>query len=211
MNLAPHDIELLLREHQALMRHCGQAQAHCSALVRTQAAENKRMSAQIMRLRAAIIVRDSQLAWSRPEHSMLEERTADLPNQLGLDRHTQSLLARLQGLLRELLDGPQAERARQMPLGGHGLPPAQDDPGMYPDDSADMDDMDSRAAADLVICQTGCISHGAYWREQDHCKRTGKTCVLLSQPAATSVAHMGESPNREQGSGTVSPQNVTRS
>ncbi|WP_127997956.1 DUF2325 domain-containing protein [Piscinibacter defluvii] len=30
------------------------------------------------------------------------------------------------------------------------------------------------ASADLVICQTGCISHDAYWRVKDHCKRTGK-------------------------------------
>lgn len=37
----------------------------------------------------------------------------------------------------------------------------------------------SLAAADMVICQTGCLSHNAYWRVQDHCKRTGKTCVLM--------------------------------
>ncbi|MNE90567.1 hypothetical protein D3C80_1880960 [compost metagenome] len=41
----------------------------------------------------------------------------------------------------------------------------------------------SCAAADLVICQTGCLSHGAYWRVQDHCRRTGKTCVLVEQAA----------------------------
>jgi hypothetical protein len=39
------------------------------------------------------------------------------------------------------------------------------------------------AAADLVICQAGCISHGAYWRVKDHCKRTGKRCVYLEQPS----------------------------
>lgn len=33
-------------------------------------------------------------------------------------------------------------------------------------------------AADLVICQTGCLGHGGYWREQDHCRRTGQPCVL---------------------------------
>ncbi|KAF1048695.1 DUF2325 domain-containing protein [Xylophilus sp.] len=43
----------------------------------------------------------------------------------------------------------------------------------------------SLQAADLVICQTGCLSHGAYWRVQDHCRRTGKQCVLLDQPAQT--------------------------
>ena len=47
----------------------------------------------------------------------------------------------------------------------------------------DLESLDaSLAAADLVICQTGCLSHGAYWRVQDHCKRTGKSCVLVEQP-----------------------------
>ncbi len=38
------------------------------------------------------------------------------------------------------------------------------------------------AAADLVICQTGCISHDSYWRVKDHCKRTGKQCVFVENP-----------------------------
>ena len=40
----------------------------------------------------------------------------------------------------------------------------------------------SLVAADLVICQTGCVSHGAYWRVRDHCTRTGKECVLVDRP-----------------------------
>lgn len=35
------------------------------------------------------------------------------------------------------------------------------------------------AAAELVICQTGCIGHHAYWRAQDACRRTGRECVLV--------------------------------
>jgi hypothetical protein len=35
------------------------------------------------------------------------------------------------------------------------------------------------ATADLVICQTGCISHNAYWRVKEQCKRTGKPCVYV--------------------------------
>jgi hypothetical protein len=34
------------------------------------------------------------------------------------------------------------------------------------------------AAADWVLCQTGCISHGGYWREDDQCRRTGKSCTM---------------------------------
>lgn len=44
----------------------------------------------------------------------------------------------------------------------------------------------SLAAADLVICQTGCISHHAYWRVKDYCKRTGKQCVFVEKPSTTS-------------------------
>ncbi|MGF6275000.1 hypothetical protein ABIB38_003397 [Massilia sp. UYP11] len=45
----------------------------------------------------------------------------------------------------------------------------------------------SLAAADLVICQTGCISHSAYWRVKDHCKRHGKRCVFVDNPSASSL------------------------
>lgn len=41
------------------------------------------------------------------------------------------------------------------------------------------------AAADLVICQTGCISHDAYWRVKDHCKRTGKRCIFVDSPSGS--------------------------
>jgi hypothetical protein len=46
----------------------------------------------------------------------------------------------------------------------------------------------SLAAADMVICQTGCISHNAYWRVKDFCKRTGKQCVFVENPSVSSLA-----------------------
>lgn len=46
----------------------------------------------------------------------------------------------------------------------------------------------SIAAADLVICQTGCISHDAYWRVKDQCKRTGKQCIYIENPSPSSFA-----------------------
>ncbi|MGV7209204.1 DUF2325 domain-containing protein [Oxalobacteraceae bacterium A2-2] len=45
----------------------------------------------------------------------------------------------------------------------------------------------SLAAADLVICQTGCISHSAYWRVKDYCKRNGKRCVFVDNPSISSL------------------------
>ena len=44
------------------------------------------------------------------------------------------------------------------------------------------------SAADLVICQTGCISHSAYWRVKDHCKRTGKRCIFVENPSSAGLA-----------------------
>ena len=43
------------------------------------------------------------------------------------------------------------------------------------------------AAADLVICQAGCVSHNAYWRVKDHCRRTGKRCVFVETPSAAGL------------------------
>jgi hypothetical protein len=49
--------------------------------------------------------------------------------------------------------------------------------GGLEDNASELDA--SPAAADLVICQTGCISHNAYSRVQDFGERTGKQCVYL--------------------------------
>ena len=70
-----------------------------------------------------------------------------------------------------------ARRVVEM-AGGHFLHHAGDDL----QDTAALEA--SLVAADLVICQTGCVSHDAYWRVQDHCRRTGKECVLVGQPQA---------------------------
>lgn len=43
------------------------------------------------------------------------------------------------------------------------------------------------AAADLVICQVGCISHNAYWRVKEHCKRNGKPCVFLESSSRSAL------------------------
>ncbi|MBC3880242.1 DUF2325 domain-containing protein [Undibacterium sp. LX40W] len=67
-------------------------------------------------------------------------------------------------------------------VGGHF---AHHDGGME-DSPSKLDS--SLAAADLVICQTGCISHNAYWRVKEFCKRTGKQCVFVENPSVSSLA-----------------------
>ncbi|WP_431101925.1 DUF2325 domain-containing protein [Roseateles noduli] len=36
-------------------------------------------------------------------------------------------------------------------------------------------------------CQTGCISHDAYWRVKDHCKRHNKKCAHIESPSASGM------------------------
>ena len=43
-------------------------------------------------------------------------------------------------------------------------------------------------SADAVVCQAGCVSHAAYWRLKDACKKLGKPCVFLKSPGVTSFA-----------------------
>ncbi len=45
-------------------------------------------------------------------------------------------------------------------------------------------------AADLVVCQAGCISHNAYWRVKEQCKRTGKQCVFVKNSGISSFERL---------------------
>jgi hypothetical protein len=44
------------------------------------------------------------------------------------------------------------------------------------------------ANADAVVCQTGCISHAAYWRLKEACKKQGKTCIFVPSTGVGSFA-----------------------
>lgn len=46
------------------------------------------------------------------------------------------------------------------------------------------------SAADLVICQAGCISHNAYWRVKEQCRRTGKPCLFLRSSGISSFGRV---------------------
>ncbi len=46
------------------------------------------------------------------------------------------------------------------------------------------------SAADLVVCQAGCISHNAYWRVKEQCKRTGKQCVFVKSAGISSFGRL---------------------
>lgn len=44
------------------------------------------------------------------------------------------------------------------------------------------------SSADAVICQAGCVSHAAYYRLKDACKKLGKPCVFVQSPGVGSFA-----------------------
>ncbi|MHB1360824.1 MAG: DUF2325 domain-containing protein [Rhodocyclaceae bacterium] len=43
-------------------------------------------------------------------------------------------------------------------------------------------------SADAVVCQTGCVSHAAYYRLKEACKKLGKPCVFVQSPGIGSFA-----------------------
>ncbi|WP_255435013.1 DUF2325 domain-containing protein [Rhodoferax sp. BLA1] len=194
-------MDQLISEHHALMRHCGQIQTRCSNLVQAQAITIHQLSAQVMRLRAAVIVRDTTLAWAREDRAELEATMPGLPRRVSLSRHVDTLLARIQDLMRERFHWQQGGLAKRVAASDDFPPPVRASALGSPEDVAPVDDLasleNSLVAADLVICQTGCLSHGAYWRVQDHCKRTGKTCVLVEQPDVVRIVHIHNPLTRE--------------
>lgn len=54
------------------------------------------------------------------------------------------------------------------------------------------------AAADLVICQAGCISHNAYWRVKEQCKRTGKPCLYMKTAGVSGLSRLIEANDTEE-------------
>jgi len=162
--LAEQDVDRLLSEHGALLRAHALVQARCTILLREQAERIRRLDAQLMRSRAAAIRSLSALAWEREDRAALEAAAPGLKRRAAMGRQVEALQARVQELTRQLHRRELAEHAAR------------------PVDSLPQALEASLQAADLVICQTGCLSHGDYWRVQDHCKRSGKVCMLVDRP-----------------------------
>lgn len=43
-------------------------------------------------------------------------------------------------------------------------------------------------SASLVLCQTDCVSHVAYWQVKRHCRRAGKHCIFLEREGLNSLS-----------------------
>lgn len=135
-------------EHGVLQRMYADAQTRCSAHICAQHAEIQRLQAELVRLRARAIVRETAWLW---EH---EARMA-LHAQLAVSQ----------------------------------TPAAQATAGAAPAQPPAHGQSFSQRATELLICQTGCVSHDDHWRQNDHCQRTGQPCLLVAQPDALDVLH----------------------
>lgn len=96
----------LAQEHRALMVMYGEAQVRCSAQLRQQAAQIDRLQAEVMRLRAAVIVQETVLALAREDRRMLEAALPGLSRRMELSRRIEALVERVQVLMRERSRGP---------------------------------------------------------------------------------------------------------
>ena len=162
--LAEQDVERLLCEHGALLRAHAQVQARCTLLLREQAERLRCLDAELMLARAAAVRSLTALAWEREDRAALEEAAPGLKRRAAMGRQVETLQARVHELTRQLHRRELAEHAAR------------------PADALPRELEASLHEADLVICQTGCLSHNDYWRVQDHCKRSGKLCMLVDQP-----------------------------
>ncbi|MCS4508954.1 DUF2325 domain-containing protein [Xylophilus ampelinus] len=234
MTQPPADTPSATREYAALARQYGRSQGRCSELLVAQARAIGRLEAEAVRLRAAVVVRDTALAFAREDRLGAEAAVPGLPRRRALARRIEALVERARRLMRERF-GWQL-RAGRMPDAAAPVPVPVPVPvptiapvaadlhrkavlcvGPDADDAtaaqrlveraggqflhhggSDQDDAEaleaSLVAADLVICQTGCVGHGAYWRVQDHCRRTGKQCVLVDRPQAIERMRAGGPP-----------------
>jgi hypothetical protein len=206
MTNSTQEFKKLAHEHRLLLQEYGRVQTRCTELITAQAAEIRRLQAELMKMRAAVIVRDTALAYAREEHATMEATIPGLPKRTALAQQVKNLTSRIEWMLRERVQKHAAPASQSVPVDlqhksvlciGHPTTELSATRQMieraggrflhYDDvDHAEQNDMleASLVAADLVICQTGCVSHNAYWRVQDHCMRTGKQCVLIDQPQA---------------------------
>lgn len=157
-----------------------EVQTRCTAQMQSLAREVEALKQQLVQLRAKVIVRDSALAWEREQrHALAQAMALDLVQASPQAPHAS------QSAKAASIEWPLVEDADSQALAEQQLLE------------------DSLHAADLVICQTGCISDGAYWRVKDHCKRTGKTCLLVDQPTALRVVRIH--PSGEDGKVVAAP------
>ncbi|MGM9486730.1 DUF2325 domain-containing protein [Ideonella sp. YS5] len=231
-------LDALQQENEVLARELGAAQRRWTQQSADHARLAEAQSAQLLRLRAELLGRDTLIASLQEDLAALEASVPALRARDELTRQVASQIERLQDLERALLrTRHELERERQRAneavqavealRSQAGRPTSSEAPATTEPEEALADravlcvggrpaslpayrrlvervggrflhhdggeeDKVTRLAstldsADVVICQTGCISHDAYWRVKDHCKRTGKRCLFVDNPSSASL------------------------
>ncbi|HVZ44476.1 MAG TPA: DUF2325 domain-containing protein [Ramlibacter sp.] len=221
-------LDELMEENAVLARELAAAQRRATDAAAEQQRRSETMQSDIIRLRAQLIRRDTELAAQAEELRVLEEAVPALKERAELVRSLERQTLRVHELERCVLRGRhEAERAHaRAEAAQRALQDLREASRPHPAD-AGLPRLDDRSvlcvggrqasvpayrrlieavgarflhhdggeeesatqldamldSADLVICQTGCISHDAYWRVKDHCKRTGKRCVFVEKPS----------------------------
>lgn len=202
MKPSERSLEGVMAELKALRQAYGAAQRRCTATVQRLHARNQCLEAEVLQLRAQLAAREASMAMAGDEQRrMLASAQAMQAGKATLSARIESLAQRLQTLLRgasapssvgvqsAASQGPASEIGTSTRLPRQPLHPAGENRAAGPEASdEDPSDLEERLVeADLVICQTGCLSHQAYWRVQDHCRRHNKPCVLVAQPDALRI------------------------
>lgn len=193
-----------------LVSQYGKAQTRCSNVIAEQAALIDALLVEQMRLRAELVIRVTAMQFEREDRARLEAMVPGLPRRALLARQVDHLRERIEALLRErthwlwgraprhvacMSPSPAAELPGGDGAGGmvEGCPPALEEEVVTVPDRPDASVIDaSQQEAELVICRTGCISHGDYWRVQDQCRRTGKPCILIDEHQAIHAMRQGD-------------------
>lgn len=223
------DFEHLADEHRFLLAHLGKIQRSCTERLARQAAELERLQRENMLLRAEIILRDTARALAANEPGEQEtparapKRTSPAPRRMGLLIGQVQALVRGRAAARDQNDSRRAAFALTEAVPAYLWEKSVLCVGQHPDGAGfarrmvemaggqfmhhATEDTDGDAAleaslkaADLVICQTGCVSHHAYWRVQDYCRRTGKQCLLTEHVGAAVAPVMKAHPAEMRGS-----------
>lgn len=185
MSHATDDFDQLAQEHRVLLHNYGRVQTRCTEQLCTLTQEVERLDALVIRLRAQVIARESALAWIREDRAVLDALIPNLSRRSTLARYVNVLLARIQALLHPPIDHhgtkedlrPEKQGSTEITAACLSAVSVSERNCLVPEISPAMLHI-SQYAADLVICQAGCLSHGGYWRAQDHCNRTGRSCIL---------------------------------
>ena len=111
----------LPQEFLALCRHLGDVQKRCSATVAAQAAQIEALQAQVLRLRAEVIVRDTRLAMAQDVLAQWKAAHPSLPRRKAMARHISMLAERIASLSRECLRWRVAAEAAAAKNKGLGL------------------------------------------------------------------------------------------